>query len=218
MKTSPTNSKYFISANELLNDSFQLAALVEDSGYIPDLVVGIWRGGGPIAIAVHEFFHYKGHELDHLPLRITSYTGIGQQAEKIDLYGSEYFLERLFSSSEKVRRLLIVDDVFDSGRSLASLLLTLESGLESALESAPKAASELRPQNQNQNQPADLALPEIRIACPWYKPANNKTSLTPDYYLHETDQWLVFPHELMGLSEEEIKTGKAGTPIANPVD
>ena len=48
----------------------------------------------------------------------------------------------------------------------------------------------------------------IRIACPWYKPTKNVTSLTPDYYVHETEQWLVFPHELNGLTPEEIQAGK----------
>ena len=48
----------------------------------------------------------------------------------------------------------------------------------------------------------------VRIATPWYKPNNNQTSLKPDYYLHETDKWIVFPHELAGLSMQEIETGK----------
>ena len=50
--------------------------------------------------------------------------------------------------------------------------------------------------------------PEIRIATPYYKPGNNRTERTPDYFVHETDQWLVFPHELDGLSMEEIATNK----------
>ena len=50
--------------------------------------------------------------------------------------------------------------------------------------------------------------PEIRIATPYYKPGNNKTSRRPDYYLHETEQWLVFPHELDGLTMEEIAANK----------
>ena len=50
--------------------------------------------------------------------------------------------------------------------------------------------------------------PEIRVATPYFKPSKNKTSRTPDYYLYETDKWLVFPHELDGLSIEEIKANK----------
>ena len=54
-----------------------------------------------------------------------------------------------------------------------------------------------------------LNLPRtIKIATPWYKPGNNKTSLAPDYYIHETDEWIVFPHELEGLTLDEIAQGK----------
>ncbi len=49
---------------------------------------------------------------------------------------------------------------------------------------------------------------QIRIATPWYKPGNNQTSLKPDYYIHETDQWLVFPHEMKGLEQSEILANK----------
>ena len=51
-------------------------------------------------------------------------------------------------------------------------------------------------------------MPEIRVATPYFKPKNNKTDRVPDYYIHETDQWLVFPHELQGLSMDEIKANK----------
>ena len=53
-----------------------------------------------------------------------------------------------------------------------------------------------------------LAMPEIRVATPYFKPTKNKTKRKPDYYLHETDKWLVFPHELEGLSMQEIKENK----------
>ena len=32
----------------------------------------------------------------------------------------------------------------------------------------------------------------------------NKTSLTPNYYVHITDKWLVYPHELEALTIEEV--------------
>ena len=48
----------------------------------------------------------------------------------------------------------------------------------------------------------------IKVATPFFKPQNNKTDKIPDYYLHETDKWLVFPHELQGLSMDEIKANK----------
>ena len=50
--------------------------------------------------------------------------------------------------------------------------------------------------------------PEIRIATPSFKPNKNKTDRKPNYYIHETDKWLVFPHELDGLTVEELKANK----------
>ena len=50
--------------------------------------------------------------------------------------------------------------------------------------------------------------PEIRVATPYFKPSNNMTKFQPDYYLHKTDKWLVFPHELEGLSIDEIRNHK----------
>ena len=41
-----------------------------------------------------------------------------------------------------------------------------------------------------------------------HKPTKNKTGRKPDFYLHETDEWLVFPHELDGLTIDEIKENK----------
>lgn len=169
--------KVFISADTLLAASFRLATQVHASGYLPDLILGVWRGGSPIAIAVHEYFAFRGHDCEHFPVRVSSYTGIGAQADSIAIHGLSWLLPQLADT----RRLLVVDDVLDTGRSLAALL--------KALHSAPGTR-------------------DIRIACPWYKPKHNRTRIVPDYYLHETADWLVFPHELVGLSTAEIRAGK----------
>ncbi len=50
--------------------------------------------------------------------------------------------------------------------------------------------------------------PEIKVATPYFKPSKNKTNRKPDFYLYETEKWLVFPHELEGLSIEEIVKNK----------
>ena len=46
--------KLFIKSEDLLKDSFQLAWNVFKSGYEPNYIVGVWRGGAPIGIAVQE--------------------------------------------------------------------------------------------------------------------------------------------------------------------
>jgi len=172
--------KRYIDAQVLLEDSIQLAVNIYNSGYRPRLIIGIWRGGTPVGIAVQEYFEYRGTSTDHIAIRAASYTGINQQSETIQVDGLEYVAEHTGHEDA----LLLVDDVFDSGRSMEAVI---------------KALSEMTGRDCRK---------QIRIACPWYKPGNNRTDLVPDYYLHETGDWLVFPHELAGLTREEIAAGK----------
>ena len=173
-------SKHYISAQSLLEDSFRVAAKVYEDGFRPQFIVGIWRGGAPIGIAVQEYFDFKKVETDHIAVRTSSYYGINQQNKEIKVHGLHYIIENANADDS----LLIVDDVFDSGRSIDALIKQLKTLMRN-------------------NMPKD-----VRIACPWFKPQNNKTDIKPDYFVHESDQWLVFPHELSGLTAEEIESGK----------
>ncbi|MGY8815582.1 MAG: phosphoribosyltransferase, partial [Gammaproteobacteria bacterium] len=83
-------NKQYIDANELLQESFQLASSIYSSGYRPDLIVGVWRGGAPIAIAVHEYFSYMGWDADHIAIRSLSYTGINERVKEVKITGLEY--------------------------------------------------------------------------------------------------------------------------------
>ncbi|MCF1428739.1 MAG: hypoxanthine phosphoribosyltransferase [Shewanella sp.] len=174
--------KRFITAQELLEDSFRLAAQVYESGFRPQFIVGIWRGGAPIGIAVQEYFDFKEVDTDHIAVRTSSYYGIGtdKQSKEIKVHGLHYIIENANAGDD----LLIVDDVFDSGRSVHALMQVLK-------------------EQMRLNLPKD-----IRIACPYYKPANTQVPLKPDYYIHNSDEWLVFPHEVSGLSEQELDEGK----------
>lgn len=180
--------KRFITAQELLEDSFRVAAKVYEDGFRPQFIVGIWRGGAPIGIAVQEYFDFKKVETDHIAVRTSSYYGINQQSKEIKVHGLHYIIENANADDG----LLIVDDVFDSGRSIEALI------------------AQLKKLSRN-NMPTD-----VRIACPWYKPQNSKVDLVPDYYVHESSEWLVFPHELSGLTSEEITEGKKD--LANILD
>lgn len=173
-------SKHYITAQQLLEDSFRLAHQVYEDGFKPHFIVGIWRGGAPVGIAVQEYFEYKGVETDHISVRTSSYFGINKQSKKIRVHGLHYLIENANADDG----LLIVDDVFDSGRSVDALI------------------KQIRVQSR-MNAPADM-----RVACPWYKPGKNAVDFEPDYYLHESEEWLVFPHELAGLEKSEIASGK----------
>ncbi len=172
--------KVYITAQQLLEDSFRLAQQVYKDGFKPHFIVGIWRGGAPVGIAVQEYFEYKGVETDHISVRTSSYYGINKQSKKIRVHGLHYLIENANADDG----LLIVDDVFDSGRSVDALI------------------KQIRVQSR-MNAPTD-----IRVACPWYKPSKSAVNFEPDYYLHESEEWLVFPHELAGLEKSEIASGK----------
>ena len=66
------SEKVFIDADELLLDSYRLAAQVIRANFVPSFMIAIWRGGAPIGIAVQEFLKYRGIESDHIAIRTSS--------------------------------------------------------------------------------------------------------------------------------------------------
>ena len=171
--------KHFIKSSTLLEDSFKLAWKVFESGYRPNYIVGVWRGGAPIGIAVQELLDVLGVESDHIAIRTSYYSGLGQTNQKVLVYGLSYIIKKLESEDS----LLIVDDVFDTGNSIDQVIKDIEIACKKNT-------------------------PEIRIATPYFKPNKNKTSRRPDYFIPEPDNWLVFPHELEGLTAKEIEENK----------
>jgi hypoxanthine phosphoribosyltransferase len=177
--------KTFVSEESLLRDSYRLAVLIYDSGFRPDFIVGIWRGGSTVGIYVQECLQYLGVETDHIAIR-TSYRGaesyqqLVDHPEQIRVHGLRYLLETMNCDD----RLLIVDDVYSSGHSIEAVLRRLS-------------------EKARRNMPADT-----RVAVPYYKPARNRTERIPDFFLHRTDDWLVLPYEITGLTEAEIAEHK----------
>ena len=68
-------SKHYLNEEDLVVDSFRLAVSVFDSGFKPDFIVGIWRGGSSIGIYVQECLQFLGFKTDHISIR-TSYEGL----------------------------------------------------------------------------------------------------------------------------------------------
>jgi len=175
--------KLFISANSLLRDSMELARRVISSGFRPTFLVAMWRGGAPIGIAVQKVLEYHSIHVDHIAIRTSSYTGIDKQAKSVRVHAIDYLVSRLTAEDQ----LLLVDDVFDSGRSL-----------EAAINEHKARCRRNFPE-------------KYRIATVYYKSTRNRSSLLPDYYVLDTDKWLVFPHELVGLTQQEILDHKPVT-------
>jgi len=168
----------------LLLDSFRLAANIHKAGFRPDFLVGLWRGGSAVGIAVQEGLDHFGVSTDHIAIR-TSYRGRELYAEMLDksesirVHGLQYLLENLCSHHS----LLIVDDVYSTGSSV-------------------KAVIDQLARKTRRNLPQD-----IRIASVWYRPSE-KTLRVPDYFVHETQDWLVLPYELSGLSTDELRENR----------
>jgi hypoxanthine phosphoribosyltransferase len=174
-------NKRIIAANDLLLDSFQLAANIYQAGFKPDFLVGLWRGGSAVGIAVQEGLDHFGVSTDHIAIRTSyrgrdSYTQMVDKSESIRVHGLQYLLENLCAEHS----LLIVDDVYSSGSSVNAVIEQLK-------------------RKTRRNLPRD-----IRIASVWYRPTE-RTVRPPEYFVHETSDWLVLPYELSGNSIEELR-------------
>ena len=170
-----TMDKTVLSAQDLLEDSVDLGIRILESGFEPTMIIAIWRGGTPVGVAVQETLAYCGIESDHIAIRTSSYTGVDERSS-VAVHGLNYIVKKICHDD----RVLIVDDVFDTGNTIVAVI------------------EELR-RRARDNTPED-----IRVAVPWFKPTRNETELTPDYFLRETAEWLVFPHELDALTPDEL--------------
>ena len=145
-----------------------------------------------VGIAVQEGLEHFGIPTDHIAIR-TSYSGQANYAEMVDkadairVHGLQYLLENLCGEHS----LLIVDDVYSTGSSVKAVINQLA-------------------RKTRRNLPHD-----IRIATVWYRPSDRSVR-EPDFYVHETQNWLVLPYELAGLSLDELQTHKPElTPIVD---
>ncbi|MBP5790912.1 MAG: hypoxanthine phosphoribosyltransferase [Kiritimatiellae bacterium] len=162
----------YLSANEYQSDMWRLAARIRSSGWKPDLLIALWRGGAPVGICVHEFFKATGWDVQHIPLKAASYSGIGQNEGAVAFTHGEM----VFGMIRPGDKVLVVDDVFDTGKTAAAVKAKIgEAGAE------------------------------MRMACVYWKPDKNRTDLKPDFFVRDAGlDWLVFPHELDGLTDGQL--------------
>ena len=164
-------NKVYLDARAYLRDSWRLARQILDSGWRPEVLFALWRGGAAVGAAVHEFLKVKGIPLRHMPIKCASYTGIGKSESKVEFSHAD----EVFASLEPGTRVLVVDDVFDTGRTAAAVR-----GRLAALQC------------------------DVKIACVYWKPSKNVTDGTPDFHVRKLEDWIVFPHEIEGLTPDEI--------------
>lgn len=155
-----------VSADGFIADSWRLAAAIEASGWTPDAIFAIWRGGALPGIAVHEYFKAAGNNALLAPITCESYSAPGKNAEPRWLRCAE-----TFDAIEPGWKILAIDDIFDTGATMASLSKIVEE----------RGA-------------------EMKSACIYWNPRDGGAR-PDWWARKTDGEWLAFPHELEGLPE-----------------
>ncbi|MEM2226299.1 MAG: phosphoribosyltransferase [Candidatus Bathyarchaeia archaeon] len=142
-----------LSWDEVYDLCIRLADKIRGSGFSPDVIVGIARGGWIPARVLSDLLDNP----NVMNMRIQFYIDIGKTDKKPTIV-------QPLDESIRGKAILIVDDVADTG-----------SSLRVAIEHAK-----------------GLGAREVRAATLHYKPTS---SIVPDYYVEETSDWIVYPHE-----------------------
>lgn len=176
--------KKYVTADQFLQDSFSLARTVFDSDYKPTFLIALWRGGASVGLAFTELFDYKKRPFrNHQSIRTSSYH-VNEQQSEVEIFGFDCIIKNL----EPGDKILIVDDVVDTGKTIEKVLETFK---------------------EKCGQQCDV---EIKVASVYYKP--EFSSFKPDFYVHETSDWIIFPHEVTGLDLDAVR-GFHGDVIAD---
>ena len=173
-------NREYITPDKLFNNSIELGLKIYKSGYKPKYIMGIWRGGAQTSIIIQELLEYLPNSINikHILLGTSSYNNIEKQNCNIQLYGQLDIIKKL----KKEDVILIIDDVHDTGLSIQKVKKYIKMNCQS--------------------------MPIIKVATLYFKSKNNKTKSIPDFYIYNTDDWLIFPHELIGLQLNEIIENK----------
>jgi len=162
--------------DEFLVDSFRLGREVYLSGFRPKHAISIWRGGTPVGLGVDAFFRSRGVNISHTTIATDSYVGISQQAE-VTVKNLEHLVQVICPEDG----LLIVDDVYESGRTIKRVVELLR---KMARANAPE---------------------RIIVAAVHHKPARRQYDELPVIALEEIaeDVWIDYPHELADLVDPD---------------
>ncbi|MEL3899417.1 phosphoribosyltransferase [Treponema phagedenis] len=179
--------KDFISYDNIRNNGFKLAQQIIGDKFIPNVIYVSLRGGAYLGNVISEYFKvaFRGKQpILYAAVVVRFYSNV-QVQDKISIDGWTLPPENL----RKGTKILLVDDIFDSGITINYLVDTLiEKGI-------PRR--------------------DIKIAVHDYKIFHYKKPepIQPDYWCRKhdihseaDDLWIHYmSHELMGLSEEELE-------------
>ncbi|MGI5059307.1 phosphoribosyltransferase [Treponema pectinovorum] len=179
--------KEFLPYDTVRNDALKLGHKILQDGFVPDIIYTSLRGGAYMSNVISEYFKLalRGKKpVLYAAVVARSYSDI-KQHEAIRIDGWTYSPEFLRPGD----KILLVDDIYDSGRTLNFLVeYLLEKGV-------PRS--------------------DIKVVVHDFKNFTYKETLPikPDYWCRkfdiekeEDDRWIHYmSHELVGLKSEELE-------------
>ncbi|MHA1582996.1 MAG: phosphoribosyltransferase [Candidatus Baldrarchaeia archaeon] len=166
--------------------TLKVAEKIMKSGFSPDILVGIARGGWIVARLLSDFLDNS----NVTSIRIEFYKGVAETGEKPQI-------TQPLIIDVKDKNVLICDDVADTGHSLIVAVKHIK----------------------------ERGAKEVKVATLHLKPWS---SYKPDYFVVETDAWIIYPWEIRetisklvsklkseGKSLEKIKKELLKTGIKN---
>jgi hypoxanthine phosphoribosyltransferase len=149
--------------DEIYDLLLMLAKIIVDDNYRPDLIVGIARGGWIVARILSDLLDIK----EVANIRVEFY-------EDLLLTRERPSITQEVSLDVRGKRILLCDDVADTGKSL-------------------KIASDYL---------KNKGVSEIKISTLHLKPTS---IVCPDYYVSETDAWIIYPWEVFETTKSIIR-------------
>lgn len=148
-----------------IGKAIEALALTVREDYEPDILLGIARGGLIPAVRL-------SHLLNDLLMRVIHvkyYENVDETKKEPEIYWSDV--------RELEGKVLIVDDVADTGSTLEAVTDHLEGRIDG----------------------------DLKVCTIAYKPSS---TVEPDYYVYETEKWIVFPWEEAPVEKKSRETGQ----------
>ncbi len=179
--------KLFVSPEQVRDNGIKLANKIHNDGFIPDVIYVSLRGGAHIGNVISEYFKLIPRKRPVLYAAVVarSYNTLNKNIG-IVVDGWTYNPKHL-RGGDKV---LLVDDIFDSGRTLNHLgNIILKQGIP---------ASDFR-----------VAVHDYKMCSIDKMPTNGRARILPKYWCRKYDpdhpSWIHYlSHEIVGLDTEEI--------------
>lgn len=185
-------AKEFITCDMIRDAALKLVwKMYNEDGFVPDVIYDSLRGGAYMANVMSEFYKLLALKNNKQPVFYAavvarSYSEVKCHAGHVDIDGWTYSPLKL----QKGQKVLIVDDIFDTGMTVNALVKTvMESGI-------PRE---------------DIKVAVYDYKVPLYK-KETPLPIQPDYWCRkhilnspEDERWIHYTcHEFIGLTHDEV--------------